>query len=279
MHLPSRVTAGLAAALLSAFPFPSPPNLLLFAAAAASLSVLHLFKPPSLPPSRGLHHSVGMKRVASPSLSFSSPESLSDWIRPRLPSDAFASWGASPGTKSLHNLWLEISQGETSLLLLSDPQDAPRGDDDGSCTLVRVVNVAAVRIRNPRGAVLVESHQLLSDGSIRYRFRPLSEKMIPGESVEEAAARAVREELGKDVVKIVPGSYQTRVEEKASVSYPGLPARYVLHSIEAEVEGLPEEGEFSTEEGGEGVEAMEKAVFVRRHFWKWVDDEGDIRQP
>lgn len=102
---------------------------------------------------------------------------------------------------------------------------------------------------------------------------------MPGEPVEAAVARAVREELGKDVVKIVPGSYNMRVEERTSASYPGLPARYVLHSVDAEVEGLPEEGEFSTEENGEGIEAMEKAIFVRRHFWKWVtDDDGSIER-
>ncbi|CAL9106475.1 unnamed protein product [Musa textilis] len=284
--LPSLVTAGFTAALLSAFPFPSPPNLLFFAA-AASFSVLCLFRPPlstSAPVSRrhrGPYHAVTMRRADSPppSLSFSSPESLNDWIRPRLPSDALASWGASPGTKSLHNLWLEIFHGEASLLLLPHSQDETRGGEDGSSTLLRVVNVAAVRIRNSRGAVLVESHQLLSDGTIRHRCRPLSEKMMPGEPVEEAVARAVREELGKDVVKIVPGSYNMRVEERTSASYPGLPARYVLHSVDAEVEGLPEEREFSTEENGEGTEAMEKAIFVRRHFWKWVDDyDGSIER-
>lgn len=74
--------------------------------------------------------------------------------------------------------------------------------------------------------------------------------MRPGETVEDATLRAVKEELGiaaSGSVKIVPDSYVVRVEEKASVSYPGLPAQYILHSIEAQVESLPEEGEFSTE--------------------------------
>ncbi|XP_042464181.1 uncharacterized protein LOC122047148 [Zingiber officinale] len=283
----SRITAGLAAAALSAFPYPSPPNILFFVAEVAAHSALHLSKPPSLPPHllsaprRRLYHVVPMKPPSSsppPPLTFSSPESLSDWIRPHLPVDPVASWGAVPGTKSLSNLWLEINHGETSLELKPNSQDDARGEKDGTFTVLRVVNVTIVRIRNSRGEVLVESHQLLSDGTVRHRSRPLSEKMMPGEAVEEAAHRAVREELGKDVVRILPGSYQMRVEERASASYPGLPARYILHSVDAEVEGLPEVGEFSSEENGEGVEAVEKAVFVRRHFWKWVDVDGIIQQ-
>ena len=137
------------------------------------------------------------------------------------------------------------------------------------------------------GKVLVESHQELSDGSVRERFRPLSEKMKPEETPDEAAFRAIKEELGSifksenDVgerIKILPGTYSRRVEERNSLSYPGLPARYALHSVDATVRGLPEE-DFCTEEkeyGGESKEdseetrAVGKAVTVKRHYWKWV---------
>ncbi|KAG6517593.1 hypothetical protein ZIOFF_020989 [Zingiber officinale] len=219
----SRITAGLTAAALSAFPFPSPPNLLFFVAEAAALSALHLSKPPS-------------PLIFFPRLAVAST-TLSDWIRPHLPFDPVASRGAVPGTKSLSNLWLEINHGETNLELQPNSQDDARGEKDGTFTVLPVVNVAIVRIRNTRGEVLVESHQLLSDDTVRHRSRPLSEKMMPGEVVEEAAQRAVREELRK--------------------------MWYILHSVDAEVEGLPEVGEFSSEENGEGVEAV-KAVFV----WK-----------
>lgn len=108
--------------------------------------------------------------------------------------------------------------------------------------------------------------------------------MKPGESVEAAVQRAVKEELGSALpagggVRIVPGSYERRVEERLSVSYPGLPACYVLHSVDAWVEGLPD-GEFCTEEEDEyegcreAARVAEKAVSVRRHFWKWVDEEA-----
>lgn len=288
---PFRPSAGkLTAAFLSSIlSSPPPPDLLLFFAAALSFLVV-VKNPFSTPPLR-LH----LRRRSLPppamsranprrsSLVFSSPESLSDWLKPRLPPGSLASWGTSPGTKTVNNLWIELSQGETSLFLPSPSQEQPSeaaaevGVDEQLTIPLRAVHVAIVKIRNSRGALLVESHQLLSDGTVRQRGRPLSEKMRPGETVEEAALRAVAEELGiaaSGSVKIVPGSYVVRVEEKASVSYPGLPALYILHSIEAQVESLPKEGEFSTEEMGEGEEELSigSAVFVRKHFWKWIDD-------
>lgn len=109
--------------------------------------------------------------------------------------------------------------------------------------------------------------------------------MKPLELIEEAVARAVREELGESVVvNILEGSSNIRVEERESLSYPGLRAQYVLHTVEAKVvQGLPEEGEFETEETGEdpldgtGEEFEGRAVTVKRHYWKWVD-ERDLRQ-
>lgn len=192
---------------------------------------------------------------------FANPQSLSDWLKPRLPSDSFASWGVKPGTKNVHNLWLELSEGETSLADSSPP--------------VRTVQVVTVRIRDGRDRILIESHQQLSDGTVRSRDRPLSEKMKPFEDVESAAARAVREELGSIVdgtVRIVPGSYRKKVEERNSVSYPGLPARYELHSVEALVDGLPD-GEFFTAEEEEyhdceSTRVADEAVSVKKHFWR-----------
>ncbi|KAL2556303.1 hypothetical protein Fot_01042 [Forsythia ovata] len=213
---------------------------------------------------------------------FATPQSLSDWLKPRLPSDSFASWGVKPGTKNVHNLWLEISEGETSLADSTPP--------------VRTVEVVIVRIIRNDGKVLIESHQELSNGDVRTRYRPLSEKMKPGESVEEAVFRAVKEELGSiikngnfrnfdnnesdinGVVKIVPNSYVNKVEERASASYPGLPACYVLHTVDAEVEWLPE-GEFCTEEVEEygdfdGRNIADSAVHCKKHYWMWVDSDS-----
>lgn len=209
--------------------------------------------------------------------SFTTPQSLSAWLKPRLPSDSFASWGVKPGTKNVHNLWLELAEGETSLADSIPP--------------VRTVQVVTVRIIDKHNRVLVETRQELSDGSSRERHRPLSEKMKPDETPESAVYRAVREELGQIIkgsvvdsenesaVRIVPGSYQKKVEERNSASYPGLPACYVLHSVDAVVEGLPE-GEFCTEEEEyldceENWRAMAgEAVSVKKHYWDWVSADS-----
>lgn len=126
------------------------------------------------------------------------------------------------------------------------------------------------------GLVLIEEQQLLSNGSVRTRSRPLSEKMKPGELVEPAVLRAVKEELGVvDGVEILEGSYVKKVEMRGSLSYPGLEACYVLHRVDAYVEGLPE-GDFVTEEKEEYGETSERrvahgALFCVKHFWKWVE--------
>ncbi|XP_076919390.1 uncharacterized protein LOC143580171 [Bidens hawaiensis] len=207
---------------------------------------------------------------------FATPQSLSDWLRPRLAADSFAAWGTRPGTKNIHNLWLELEEGETSLADSTPP--------------VRTVEVVVVRVRHPENRVLIESHQELSNGDVRSRSRPLSEKMKPGETVEAAVVRAVKEELGSIIrvrvgenkedetfVRIVPNSYSSKVEERASVSYPGLPACYVLHTVDAFVDGLPD-SEFCTEEEDEyrnldEKEGSELAVYCKKHYWKWVDSD------
>ncbi|KAI6697728.1 hypothetical protein NL676_017847 [Syzygium grande] len=247
------------------------------AAAAAKARALKIpFLSCPLNPRRFLGIPTMSRRSPKTRHRFATPQSLSDWLRPRLPSDSFASWGVKPGTKNVHNLWLEISEGETSLADSVPP--------------IRTVSVVSVRVVGADGRVLVESRQELSDGTVRQRCRPLSEKMKPSETPEMAVIRAVREELGSvirvevgnfgDVVRIVPGSYEMKVEERNSMSYPGLPACYMLHSFEVEVEGLPEDAEFCTEEeeeyecsGGDAAVAN-RAVSVKRHYWKWVSADS-----
>ncbi|KAK3134547.1 hypothetical protein QOZ80_6AG0550590 [Eleusine coracana subsp. coracana] len=206
-------------------------------------------------------------RPPSPPLAFPTVDSLAAFLRPRLPPQALASWGTAPGTKTLLNLFLELSHGDCALHLPSAPPH-----------VVRAVHVATVRIRNRRGARLVETRQLLSDGRLRSRGpRPLSEKMRPGETPEAAGARAVREELGDRARVRILGAAGARVEERESVSYPGLLARYVLHAVDAEVvDGVPEDGAFETEEAGEDEEALHcGAITVKRHFWEWVNDDDE----
>ncbi|XP_057455762.1 uncharacterized protein LOC130746970 [Lotus japonicus] len=208
----------------------------------------------------------------NPRHSFASPQSLSDWLKPRLPTDSFATWGVKPGTKNVHNLWLEIAEGETSL--------------EDSTPPIRTVQVVTVRVTGKDGKFLVESHQELSDGNVRKRGRPLSEKMKPNEDPESAAVRAIREELGSligggaegDIVTIDPNSYEMREEVRCSGSYPGLPGCYVLHTLNATVEGLPE-GDFCTYEHDEyscldDKKVANQAVGVRKHHWTWVSADS-----
>ena len=140
----------------------------------------------------------------------------------------------------------------------------------------------------------MESHQELSNGNVRKRGRPLSEKMKPNEDPESAAVRAIREELGSliigggggeggfvevgDIVRIDPNSYEMKVEERDSDSYPGLPGCYVLHTLSATVEGLPE-GDFCTYEvdeypGSDEKNVADKAVSVKKHYWTWVSADS-----
>lgn len=223
--------------------------------------------------------SQSISRSSSPnpnfhfSHSFPTPQSLSDWLKPRLPSDSFAVWGTKPGTKNVHNLWLEIADGETSLVDTTPP--------------IRNLEVLSVRIIGEKNRVLVEWKQELSDGSVRERGRPLSEKLKFGEEIESAVRRAIREELGSiiydikgtknvdfdEIVRIVPDSYEKKLEERVSLSYPGLPACYVLHTVNVVVEGLPDDDFITVEdseyEQSDGL-AASMAVSVKKHFWKWV---------
>ncbi|CAH9099296.1 unnamed protein product [Cuscuta epithymum] len=252
---------------------------ILFSSSTPANIILHKVSPLISFPRRFLKISSmssppNSNRVRNPNLPFPNPQSLSDWLNPRLPAHSFSSWGVKPGTKNVNNLWLEIYEGESSLSDSTPP--------------IRTLEVVVVRVIAKDSRVLVESRQELSDGSVRDRCRPLSEKMKSGETVEEAVLRAVKEELGSifsrdseidGIVKIVPNSYVKKVEEGVSVSYPGLPACYVLHTVDATVEGLPE-GDFFTEEVEEyeGVKdngVVKGAISCKKHYWKWVDSSSN----
>nr|CAD1830455.1 unnamed protein product [Ananas comosus var. bracteatus] len=215
-------------------PPPPPPPLLLVAASSSAAAAA---SPP--PPRCG---GGALRRSPSPPRTPSPPTSAR--ASPPAPSPPGASFPAPrPCTTSSSSSPMASPPSSSSPLPHPHPP-AP----------VRTVRVVAVRIRNPGGAILVETRQLLSDGSVRERRRPLSEKMRPGESPEEAAARAVREELGEGaVVRVAEGQCETRVEERESLSYPGLRARYVLHTVEAvAVDGLPKEGNSRPRRQGKG---------------------------
>ncbi|ONK59940.1 uncharacterized protein A4U43_C08F12510 [Asparagus officinalis] len=136
---------------------------------------------------------------SSPPLSFPSLSSLSAFLKSHIPSDSLSS-GLTPGTKTLNNLYLEITNGKSSLL-------------------TRTVNVAILRIKNPRDSTLLETQHLLFDGTLRSMNRPLSEKMTSGKPVKDAAARTVREELRENVrVRVLMETYWVEVNKESHIA-------------------------------------------------------------
>lgn len=204
-----------------------------------------------------------------------SVDNLARWLEERIGVETVSQWGIAPGTKHVSNLWCELVEGEISLEDSTPPK--------------RSTHVTSVKIKNDEGHVLVEAYQEMADGRRRPRNRPLSEKMRPGEQVEEACLRGIFEELGgqlgaRDRVMLHPESYIREEEERESCSYPGLPTRYIIHSMDAHIQQLPT-AEFYTEEdesghGGSaagvaalnGSSSQKKAVGVKKHFWRWVPE-------
>lgn len=189
-------------------------------------------------------------------------DSLAAWLRAHgVDPAAFAS--ASNDAKSLSELAREVARGETSLV-------ANEMHDDATMTKTRKlaerrVRVLRLLIRDAHGRVLIEARQEWSDGRVRERGTPLSEKLMRDEDWRDAAFRAVSEELGSCLVtkKTTDGFVDRRDDDDAcvsssrlvtldessvtfskidrtSVSYPGLRCAYEFITVDAEVLGLPE---------------------------------------
>ncbi len=165
-----------------------------------------------------------------------------------------SAWGRAH-TKSVHDLWTEIVAGESRI------RTQP---------LQRVVlGVVVILIRNGEH-ILIETRQVFASGMTRCRHRPPSEKMQPGERVDDAARRCLREELGAgcEDIEIVASASPLRREVRLSPSYPGLSTVYLFHTVEARVQGLPS-GNFMTNEYSD-----EGRTWVMRHDWTWALPEG-----
>lgn len=144
-----------------------------------------------------------------------SEQDLKSWLQQFGVDTASYGRGAA---KPLAFLLEEVHEGETVLTV------APSG------TPLRLVSVLNVTLLNDRGQRLVEARQVLPSGNVRTRGLPLSEKMLPGESWQAGAVRAVKEELGPVLppayqLEIRSETYREQVEEKESQSYPGLTSR------------------------------------------------------
>lgn len=228
---------------------------------------------------------VGKQCVSAQALD--SVAALIQWLQERLPSGAcgqMGEWGKLPGTKTVANLWLELAQGEISLEDAKPP--------------IRTVHVASIKITDGSGRMLLEAYQEMTDGTIRERNRPLSEKLKLGESVEDACLRGIREELGSGYgsvacVQMMQHSYRREVQQRESFSYPGLMTCYVLHRMVAVMKYLPSH-DFITEENELFMNASdehslptcpeertqpcilergESTICVKRHYWKWVPED------
>ena len=188
-----------------------------------------------------------------------SPDSLAAWLRAHGVDPGFAS--AANDTKSISELATEVRRGETTL----------EADANGA---VRRVRVLRLLIRDDRDRVLIEARQEWSDGRVRERGTPLSEKMRRDEDWRDAARRAVLEELGsclfltkhatptvdadggedaasdadsetyRSVARLVTLDESSvafsSITKSTSASYPGLRSAYDFVTVDARVRGLPE---------------------------------------
>lgn len=160
----------------------------------------------------------------------------------------YEAWGKN-SSKSLRNLWQELEAGEVQL------KEYPP---------LRVVEVVQIIIRR-NNQILVEAEQEFVNGQRRFRNQPPSEKVKPGESIEEAACRCLLEELGisPEAIQLNLDSHQQHQTSTNSISYPGLPSQYNFHVVEAAVSGLPD-GAFWRDNHTTGLVDP-----VRRHRWVW----------
>jgi hypothetical protein len=80
--------------------------------------------------------------------------------------------------------------------------------------------------------ILHEAEQIFPDGRRRRRNIPLSEKLLPGESAYDAAARGITEELGDMAQGVTLGRQLPATSKVAkSESYPGLQCKVRKRSV------------------------------------------------
>ncbi|WP_420628535.1 NUDIX domain-containing protein [Candidatus Leptofilum sp.] len=182
---------------------------------------------------------------------FSSIHALEAWLQKH--GIGYDAWGKD-SNKSLRNLWQELEAGEVQL------KESPP---------LRVVEVVQIIIRRNH-EILVEAEQEFANGQRRFRNQPPSEKVKPGESIQDAARRCLQEELGLELEAITLDltTHRQHQTNTNSISYPGLPSQYNFHLLEATVSGLPE-GEFWRENETEG-----SVDPVLRHRWAWRPRES-----
>lgn len=203
--------------------------------------------------------------------------SLETWLRTHgVDPSPFGAGSA----KRVDELATEVECGEATLEVVDG---APR----------RSVRVLQLRILDESRRVLIEARQEWDCGRVRERGTPLSEKLLRGEDWREAAPRAVAEELGSALrpgyaLEVDDSTLRRVAVERDSLSYPGLPSRYLMHSVEARIaNGFPEVGKKKSEDedenenddgggiggGEEGFTSVEETSRGRlTATWVWRDD-------
>ncbi len=163
-------------------------------------------------------------------------------------------WGTGQA-KHVHDLWNEISAGESRLI--AEP-------------LRRVVQVVKVIIRKG-DQLLLEAEQELADGRRRKRRQPPADKMKPGEDIITAAKRCLLEELNvaDEGLQVLAQTHREAVKLIDSPSYPGLVTLYTFHYVDAIVPGLPVSGFWIDNNGGENDP-------VKRHYWVWAPAANEV---
>ena len=160
----------------------------------------------------------------------------------------YEAWGAN-SSKSLRNLWQELEAGEVQL------------KDNPPLRVVDVVQLIILRDDH----ILVEAAQEFITGQRRFRNQPPSEKIKPGENIQQAAYRCLLEELDVPSQRITLHleTHRQRQTKTNSISYPGLPSLYNFHMVEACIADLPQE-DFWRENRAGGVLDP-----IKRHLWAW----------
>lgn len=138
-------------------------------------------------------------------------------------------WGKGKA-KTVDHLVKEVVEGEAVLTTTENGE------------LVRQISVIGMDVfhkgEDGKTYKLVEDKQIFKDGRERRRELPTSmgEKVKPGEDLNEAAVRAVREELGVEGDIPVEHTNTTR-KVRESNSYPGLKGEYVIHDYRSWLTG------------------------------------------
>jgi len=137
----------------------------------------------------------------------------------------FVHWGKG-SAKRVEDLLAEANAGEIKLDV-----------SDGKLKrTVRSIGAILYHQDGDRQLVLHEEKQVFDDGRSRRRTleTSLGEKILPNESVYDALARALKEELGfVDELKVEPGATILKTEE--SKSYPGLLTAYEILTSRVEI--------------------------------------------